>query len=331
VPPLRKPRALPPGATLAIAAPAGPVDPERFAAGQARLRAAGFRTLHRDDVFARDGYLAGDDARRAAELMAWIRDPSVDGILCARGGYGCDRMLPLLDAEAVRAAAKPLVGYSDVTALLLWQQRRAGLAGFHGPMLDRGDDVDDAAWDLLISQLRGNAALPIVLTGRRGISGTATGPLVGGSLSLVAASLGTPWEIDTRDSILLLEDRDEAPYRVDRMLQQLRAAGKFDALIGVGLGDFSTCTDDRYPERTSAAVIEEVVSGFGIPLVSDLPFGHVRQNVAWPVGGRATLDGERGELAILEQGVESGVQMAVEPGPQAGSSESPRDRSSVEG
>jgi muramoyltetrapeptide carboxypeptidase len=307
VSPLRKPRALPPGATLAIAAPAGPVDPERLAAGEARVRAAGFRTVRRDDLFARDGYLAGADARRADELMGWILDPTVDGILCARGGYGCDRMLPLLDADAVRAAAKPLVGYSDVTALLLWQQRRAGLAGFHGPMLDRGDDVDREAWQLLFDQLRGEATHPIVLPGKRRLSGTATGPLVGGSLSLVAASLGTPWEIETRDSILLLEDCAEPPYRVDRMLQQLVAAGKLDSLVGVGVGDFSTCTDDRYPERPIDTVIEEVVAPLGIPLVTDLPFGHVRRNVAWPVGGRATLNGEQGELEILESGVEAGA------------------------
>jgi muramoyltetrapeptide carboxypeptidase len=171
-------------------------------------------------------------------------------------------------------------------------------------MLDRGTDVDADAWELLFAQLRGEAAHPIVLQGKRRLSGAATGPLVGGSLSLVAASLGTPWEIETRDSILLLEDCTEPPYRVDRMLQQLHAAGKLDSLVGVGVGDFSTCTDDRYPERPIDAVIEEVVASLGIPLVTDLPFGHVRGNVAWPVGGRATLDGERGELAILESGVD---------------------------
>jgi len=204
----------------------------------------------------------------------------------------------------VRAAAKPLVGYSDVTALLLWQQRCAGLAGFHGPMLDRGGDVDDAAWNLLIAQLRGEAALPIVLDGKPGQGGSATGPLVGGSLSLVVASLGTPWEIETRDSILLLEDCAEAPYRVDRMLQQLRAAGKLDGPVGVGLGDFSTCIDERHPERPVEAVFEDALPSLGIPFVTDLPIGHLRRNVAWPVGGRATLDGERGELAILEPGVD---------------------------
>ena len=301
MPRLRKPRALAAGATLGIAAPGGPVDRECLELGEAVLRELGFRTLRRDDLLARHGYLAGDDSRRAMELMELVLDPRVDGILCARGGYGCDRILSMLDADKVRAAAKPLIGYSDVTALLLWQQRRAGLGGFHGPMLDRGEDVDPAALASLAAQLRGEPAAPLVGVGRGG--GAASGRLVGGSLTLVAASIGTAWEVPTRDAILLLEDRGERPYRIDRMLQQLRGAGVLAAVAGIGVGDFSTCVDERYPQPSALELIEEIVRPLEIPLVTHLPFGHVRENFPWPTGARATLDGERGELRILERGV----------------------------
>jgi muramoyltetrapeptide carboxypeptidase len=302
VPRLRKARALASGATVGIAAPGGPVDPDRLGEGEARLRALGFRPLRREDLVARRGYLAGDDARRAKELMELVANPDVQAIVCARGGYGCDRILPLLDAGAVRDAAKPIVGYSDATALLLWLRRRAGLVGFHGPMLDRGADLDPGALEALLALLAGRAPLPLVLRGRGRGGGTARGRLVGGSLTLVAASLATPWEIETRGAILLFEEVNEAPYRVDRMLQQLRAAGKLAGLAGVGVGDVSTCTDDRYGTRV-LDVIEEAVRPLGVPLVVELPFGHLRANAAWPVGVRAELDGDRGELRVLEHGV----------------------------
>jgi muramoyltetrapeptide carboxypeptidase len=303
VPRLRKPRALRAGATLGIAAPGGPVDPARLETGESLLRGAGFRTVRRGDLLARHGYLAGHDARRAKEFMDLVADPHVDGIVCARGGYGCDRILRALDAEKVRAAAKPLVGYSDITALLLWQRRCAGLIGFHGPMLDRGANVDPAALASLVAQLKGEAELPLVLRGTGRGGPRAQGRLVGGSLTLVAASIGTAWEVDTRGAILLLEDRGEPPYRIDRMLQQLSGAGKLEGVAGIGTGDFSSCVDDRYPTTTVEMVIEEVVRPLGVPLITELPFGHVRANFAWPVGGRATIDGHSGELRILERGV----------------------------
>lgn len=302
MPRLRKPRALAPGATLGIAAPASAVDRDALEAGEALLQRAGFRTLRRDDLLDRHGYLAGDDARRAGELMQWVGDPRVDGIVCARGGYGCDRILHRLDAQAVRAAAKPLVGYSDVTSLLLWQQRCAGLSGFHGPMLERGGDLDPEAVASLAAQLRGELA-SVTLRGAARLPGTATGRLVGGSLTLVTSSLGTPWEVPTRRSILLLEDRGERPYRIDRMLQQLRAAGKLRGLAGVGVGDFSTCVERDGQGPSALELIEEMVRSLGVPLVTELPFGHLRRNFAWPTAARATLDGDRGELRILERGV----------------------------
>jgi muramoyltetrapeptide carboxypeptidase len=303
---LKPARTVRPGGTLGIAAPGGPVDPDLLEEGCVVLRDLGFETLRRDDLLARHRYLAGDDERRAVEFMELVSDPRVDGIVCARGGYGCDRIIPLLDAKAVRAAAKPLVGYSDITALLLWQRRRAGLMGVHGPMLDRGADVSPLAIAALVDLLTGACSEPRVLRGTGCGGGRANGRLLGGSLTLVAASIGTDWEIDTRGAILLLEDKAEPPYRIDRMLQQLRGAGKLETARGVGLGDFSTCSDDRYPDATAESIVEEVVRPLGIPLVTRLPFGHCRDNFPWPVGGRATIDGESGEIQILETGLSDG-------------------------
>ena len=304
MPRLIKPRAIERGACIGIAAPGGPVDPEKLAGGEALLRAAGFETLRRDDLLARQGYLAGDDARRAAELMELVANPRVDAIFCARGGYGCDRILEALDAAAVRAARKPLVGYSDVTALLLWQRRCAGLVGFHGPMLENGAALAPEALESLVAALSGSAPIPTRLTGVGRAGTVADGRLVGGNLMLVASSLGTRWEVDTRGAILLIEEVGERPYRIDRMLQQLRSAGKLAALVGVGVGDLSGCVDERYPLPSAEDVIEEIVRPLGVPLVTGLPMGHVPANRTWPVGARATIDAKRGEIRILEHGVQ---------------------------
>ncbi|MDJ0849783.1 MAG: LD-carboxypeptidase [Myxococcota bacterium] len=300
---LRKPRALHPGDTLGVAAPGGPVDPERTKEGIALLEKAGFRVWHRDDLFARRGYLAGDDARRLGELMELVEDSRIAGIVCARGGYGCDRILADLDPEPFARAAKPLVGYSDITALLLWQARHAGLAGLHGPMLERGDELDRRALDDLVAWLTGARQPPVPLVGEPLAPGEAQGHLVGGSLTLVAASLGTSWEIDTRGGILLVEDVGESPYRIDRMLQQLRGAGKLESLAGLGFGDFASCLDPRYGTHVDD-VLAELAGSLGVPCVRALPFGHVDANATWPFGGRATIDGDRGEIRILEPAVE---------------------------
>ena len=297
-----KPRALPPGGTIGIAAPAGPVDPVKLESGEKRLRELGYRVTRRDDLVERQGYLAGDDERRAHELLELWENPEIDAILCARGGYGCHRIMSRLDAACARSAAKPLVGYSDVTTLFLWQQRCCdGLVGFHGPMLER-DPPDAESFEALLALLGG--AIPAPLEGTPVAPGTAEGPLAGGSLRLVVASLGTPWEVETRGAILLVEDVHEKPYAVDRMLQQLAAAGKLDGLAGFGAGAFTGCEDAKNPEPSVADVIDDVVGSRGIPLVRDLPFGHVARNLPWPVGGRARIDGGRGRIELLEPGVE---------------------------
>ncbi len=302
MPSLRRPRAIRPGSRIALAAPAGPVDPEALESGRVALTRLGFEVVVGDGILARDGYLAGSDERRAAELMGFIRDPEVAAIVCARGGYGCQRIVAALDAQAFRDAAKPLVGYSDITTLLLWQRKRAGLLGIHGPMLEKKGTLDGETGSALVRALQGSGPHPR-FTGKTLVSGWGEGRLVGGSLTVCVASLGTPWEIDTRDAIVMFEDVTEPPYRIDRLLQQLRAAGKFDRASGIALGGFIDCEDERYPDWTLERLFDDVFGSLGIPVVVGLPFGHGAENLPWPFAGRAALDGARGELEILESAV----------------------------
>lgn len=302
MPALRKPRALKKGATLGVAAPAGPIDIERVEAGASMLRKLGFEVVYADDIARVTGYLAGSDARRAEEFMQLVNDPLVDGIICARGGYGCHRIMHLLDAKQVRAAAKPLLGYSDITTLLLWQLRKAGLMGFHAPMFDCLEDLSADSKRGIASTLLG-VGPPARMVGKSMQRGWGEGRLTGGSLKLVVGSLGTAWEIDTRDSILLLEETHEAPYSIDRMLLQLKAAGKFDHVLGVGIGALTDCTNPARPQPTAEEVIEEILTPLGIPIVGELPFGHVGHHLPWALGNRAAIDGDRGEIELLELAV----------------------------
>ncbi len=304
MPRLIKPYALPPGGTIAVVAPAGAVRLERVEAGAATLRAAGFSVRYRADLKDRHRFLAGDDKRRAAELMECVRDPEVHAILCARGGYGAQRMVERLDAAAVRAARKPLVGYSDITTLLLWQRHCAGLMGFHAPMLERGADWRPGEFEALIAALTGEGPPPGTWRGTRGSGAVARGRLIGGSLATVVASLGTPWEIQTRGAILLLEDVGERPYRLDRMLEQLRLAGKLAGVAGVGLGAFSDC-DEPDGGLRGEEVLADWLAELSVPWLQGLPFGHAPPNLPWPVGARAELDPARVTLHIAERGVSS--------------------------
>lgn len=302
MPALRKPRALRRGSTIGIAAPAGPIDAERLASGLAVLRKLGFEVVHAADLTRRTGYLAGDDARRAEEFMQLVKDPQIHAIYCARGGYGCQRILSRLDPQEVRRAAKPLMGYSDITTLLLWQLRRAGLMGFHGPMFDRPGGLTAESKRAITTALLGLGP-PQRIVGKSMVRGWAEGRLTGGSLKLVVGSLGTAWEIDTRGAILLFEEINEAPYSIDRMLSQLQAAGKFDELVGIGIGSLADCTHPTQPEPTALEVIKEILTPLGLPVVCELPFGHTDHNLPWALGARAAIDADRGEIELLELAV----------------------------
>jgi hypothetical protein len=278
---LAKPRALPRGGTIGIAAPASAVDLEVLAAGEKRWREAGFAVVQRDDIGARRRYLAGDDARRAAELAAFWADPRIDAIVCARGGWGCHRIMDRLDAAAVRAARKPLAGYSDVTTLLLWQRRFAGLAGVHGPMLER--TLDDAEFGSLVEMLTGTERLPVVRPGSTGAGCRRAAR--GGSLA-ARGIMRTPWAVDDRRVLLPKTRRAAVSHRPPARAAALR--GRLRARhAGIGLGRFEGCDEPDGGHRPRGLA---EVRRIGVPCVKACRSATARTCLA--VRARA-LDGDR--------------------------------------
>jgi muramoyltetrapeptide carboxypeptidase len=304
LPSLKKARAIRPGARIGIAAPASVVDASSLEAGERSIERMGFEPVRPDGLLSRLGFLAGDDVRRAAELTSLVEDPTIDAIICARGGYGTSRIIKYLDPKLFRKAAKPLVGYSDITTLLLWQRKLAGLMGIHGPMLELAAGLDREVASTLQRALTGAGDLPR-LPGKTMVGGWAEGRLTGGSLTLTAASLGTPWEIDTLGAILMLEDTTEPPYRIDRMLSQLEVSGKLEGVVGIGIGSTRDCVDERYPDRDVETIFRDYFEPLEVPVITDLPFGHCDANMPWPMGGRAAIDADRGEIELLESAVAS--------------------------
>lgn len=292
------------GDLVRIIAPASHFDRERFNRGVRVLeQELGFRTAWRDDLFTQQRFLAGDDSRRAAELHDAFNDSEARAVFCARGGYGSARILRRLDSAVFRDHPKVLMGFSDVTALLLWMQRHAGLVVFHGPMVTgrMSDGLSDADRDALIRTLSRPEPAGLLGQGATLVEGEAEGPLVGGSLAMLAAGVGTPYEPDTEGSILFLEDVGEKPYRLDRMLRQLLQAGLLDDVAGLALGDFVGCDNPADPENDAAAILEDFARELAVPCVAQLPFGHGESNRVVPLGVRARLGD--GALTVLEAAV----------------------------
>jgi muramoyltetrapeptide carboxypeptidase len=294
---LRKPAPLHRGDLIGVVAPAAAVDAAQLDAGIDVLEKAGFRVRLGDSARKRTGYLAGSDRERLDDLYAVWRDPQVKAVLAARGGYGAGRLLPLLDVEMVRAHPKIFVGHSDISILLNHFLRCAGLVTFHGPMLTN-----------LPVQPAGAAALLAMLSGER-IGwyemahdiiqpGIAEAPLAGGCLSVVVALLGTPYAVETRGCLLFLEDVNEKPFRIDRMLTQLRQAGALDEVAGVIFGEMIGCTAGANERVTVRDVIAEAFAQAPYPVVFGFPSGHGAGSFTLPFGIRARLAGER--LTLLE-------------------------------
>lgn len=294
-PRLCKPPALLPGDTVAVLAPGAAVDQARIEAGIARLERDGLRVQRGTHLYARHGYLAGSDAARLADLHAAFADPGIKGILCARGGYGCGRLLPHLDLDLLRATPKVFVGHSDITYLLTHLVQRAGIVAFHGPLVAALDDLATAA---LLATVSGDRA-PWLLTAPVVVQpGTAEGQLVGGCLSIITSMVGTPYALQTRGRIVFLEDVGEKPYRIDRMLTHLKQAGVFDGVAGVVFGEMIGCTAGSDEIVRVLDVVREAFADAPFPVAYGLPSGHGHGTVTLPFGVHARLSGER--LVLLE-------------------------------
>ena len=297
------PPPLPPGGSIGIVAPSGPIRPAALESGLAYLRERGYRVVEGTHLRRRHGYLAGTDAERSADLNRAMADPSLDAIIFARGGNGCGRILEDLDFSPLRSRPKIFLGYSDLTAFYSALQRATGIAGFYGPMVLNfnrpGKEFrEKALWSVLERRPGWNR----FRLSRRGVlrEGSAGGRLVGGCLSLLVSLLGTRFDLDTRGTILFWEEVDEEPYRIDRMLNHLRMAGKFRDLKGMVVGRLEGC---RPRGKTAGLPLREILAdhlrGTRFPVVLDFPAGHAPGKMTLPLGLPARLDTRVGLLEIL--------------------------------
>lgn len=309
--PLVKPPALLPGDTVGIVAPASNVKCGDLEAGCEALRRAGYRPIYLDSILDQDLYFAGSVERRARELEAMFVREDVKAIVCARGGYGANYLLEVLDLEKIKAHPRIFVGYSDLTTLLTHFSDATGLVTFHGPMIAKDwahdDGVDVASWH---AALTGSAPWELNLGTGSGVSGlvegAAEGILYGGCLSILAASLGTRYEIKTAGSILFLEDVAAKPYQIDRMLMQLKLAGKFKGVRGIVFGEMRDCLQTGNQGYTLEEVVLRIVGKLGVPVAYGVRSGHVTAgNMTLPIGVRAGLTVRNGQvrLKLLEAAV----------------------------
>jgi muramoyltetrapeptide carboxypeptidase len=303
---MRKPRALRRGDRIAVVAPASPFAREEFDAGLVELRSLGFDPVYEESVFDRQGYVAGSPRTRAtAFLKAWT-DPSVAALVAARGGYGSVQMLPLLDASAITAHPKAFIGFSDNTSILIWLTLQCGVASFHGPMIEarfaRGEagyDRDSFTRCLCSVEPAGDITHPDVLVLK---SGEAAGMLIGGTLAQLTASLGTPYAFDPPPGcVLFIDEVGERPFRIDRMLTQLRLAGLLERASAVVFGELPKC-DEPGGAVTARAVVADVMDGFHGPVLFGLPSGHTSgATLTLPFGVRARVIADNQPRLVIEE------------------------------
>ena len=300
----RRVRGLGPHGKIGVVSPASCVDRSALEAGcRALASMSDWQVLTSPFALQSDGAFAGSAATRAAALMEMWQREDVDVVICSRGGYGSNYLLPLLDFDALRMTPKAFMGYSDNTCLLLALER-AGLVVFHGPMVASDFGRGSADESSFRAALNGEA-LDLSFTGSQIqtlVAGEARGPITGGCLSVVVTSLGTPWEIETEGRILFLEDVNERPYRIDRMLRHLLLAGKLENVRGIIFGAMRACAPEP-DEEPMAQMILRVLKGLHRPIVLGFPSGHVHKgNITLPFGVPALLHAE-----------DSGIRLHVEP------------------
>jgi muramoyltetrapeptide carboxypeptidase len=312
-----KPKRLKAEDTVALVAPGSYISENELNESIQNIEGLGFNTTYNSSILSKTGYFSGSDQRRADELMEMFSGKDVDGIVCVRGGYGCSRILPLLDFDVIKNNPKVLIGYSDVTALLYGIYSQAGLVCFHGPvgistfndfsvrylkntLVYPHDNLE------LISELETGTSYsesPVVIS-----NGIAEGELIGGNLSIVVSMIGTPYDVDYEGKIVFLEETGEEPYRIDRMLTQMIQTGKFDKAAGIALGIFDKCEPkEKDPAFSSSFSLMEVLldrlSDLGIPVIYGLSFGHIKNKFTLPFGIKAELNVDNYTLSLLEKAV----------------------------
>lgn len=304
--PTIRPARLRPGDIVGIVAPASPIDRDQFEAGCAALRQLGYELFYLQSIFDRQRYFSGSLRRRVDEFNQMWSRPKVKGIVCARGGYGCNYLLPEIDLDLIAANPKVFVGYSDVTSLLTYITDATGLVTFHGPMVAKDfalpGGVDLANWQKMLSgetvQMifpSGSEVVPL-------INGSGHGILSGGCLSMLAASMGTPYEIQTDGTILFVEDIGTKPYQVDRMLMQLKLGGKLDGVRGILFGQMMDCDPAPGSDYTIRDVVASIAGDLGIPVAYGFRSGHVDgANITFPIGVEATLQVQDDEVRLSWQ------------------------------
>jgi muramoyltetrapeptide carboxypeptidase len=306
------------GDTIGLVAPASaPPDPKALDRSVEAIERLGFKAKLASNVRKRWGFLAGNDRERASDLMRMFLDRKVKAILCVRGGYGSGRLLSRLDYETIKTHAKIFIGYSDITSLHCAFLAKSGLISFHGPMLNSDFIKDDMPPFTLRSFLRTvmEPSVPgSICQGYKGNTvsilrrGTVAGRLLGGNITLLCATLGTPWQPSFKNKILFFEDLDEVPYRFDRMLTQLLNAGLLQQVAGVAVGINKNCHDPKAKNckeyrQSLEDVLKERLLPLRVPIVTGLPFGHIPLNATLPVGGEATLDATKGDLILTAAAV----------------------------
>lgn len=310
--PLSKPPALRPGDTVAIVAPASNIKRGDLDAGCDALRSAGYNPFYLESILSQDLYFAGTVERRTRELEEMFMRDDVKAIVCARGGYGANYLLDRIDLEKIKAHPKIFVGYSDVSALLTYFFDALGVVTFHGPMAAKdwahSDGVDRASWQ---AALCGVAPWEVGLGADvEGLcEGEGEGILYGGCLSILVASLGTPYEIRTNGTILFLEDLGAKPYQVDRMLMQLQLAGGFKDVRGIVFGEMLDCVQTSNQGYTLEEVIRRIIGDLGVPVAYGVRSGHVtKENITLPIGVKARLAVAGGEVSLqVLEGAVTGI------------------------
>ncbi len=299
----QKPAPLKRGDKIAVAAPAGAVDLAALEAGVRAIERAGFAVEPAENIFDRNGYLAGAPEKRAAALGKFFERDDIAAIFAARGGFGSVQLLPFLDAARIRRRPKIVVGYSDLSILLNWLVQRCGMVAFHGPMaaMELARGLKEKSADFFWRTLTGEKRQWRLALGAPIRPGTVEGEMAGGCLSTIVTTLGTPYEIDTANKILLLEDVGEKPYRIERMLTHLKMAGKLAAPAGVVFGSFTDCEGEG--ERGFEEIVQDIFRDAPYPVVSGLDAGHAEENLLMPFGVKMRLEGKEPALTLLESPV----------------------------